>query len=183
MPIPALAANIAWEFTFSFIYPAPGVQRVINHAWLGLDAVIVYQAFRFGRTQAENIWRGRAYYLSLAATLITGFFIVILFAREFHDYQGVYLAFGQNLTMSILFIAMLMRRSTAERSGVEGQSLYIAIFKMAGTALSSALFFMRMPQSQLLNFLYVAIFAFDLAYCLLLHARLKTLGERIWSRI
>lgn len=183
MPIPALAANIAWEGLFAFIYPAPEPQRAINIAWVGLDAIILFQAFRFGPSQRENIWRGWGYYIGLGASLICALFIAIQFTVEFHDYLGVYLAFGQNLMMSILFIAMLQRRASDGAAGVEGQSLYIAIFKMLGTGLSSILFHLKLPHSGLLNFTYVAILVFDLIYVALLYRRFKQLSPKVWARI
>jgi hypothetical protein len=67
--------------------------------------------------------------------------------------------------------------------GVEGQSIYVALFKMAGTLLPSVLFFLRFPTSLLLNFLYVTIFVFDLVYAILLYAKHRELGMNPWTRV
>ena len=80
-------------------------------------------------------------------------------------------AFGQNLMMSVLFIAMLLKRKN-----LSGQSIYIALFKMLGTVLPSILFFLRFPGSVLLNFLYVAIFGFDAIYLGMLYVKHRELG-------
>ena len=65
---------------------------------------------------------------SIYALVATGFVIIYLMHYEFEDYWGaIYSAFAQNLVMSILFIAMLVRRDN-----VEGQSMYIALFKWLG---------------------------------------------------
>jgi hypothetical protein len=50
MPLPALAGNLAWEFTFSCLLPprAPAIYN--NVVWLALDLVILVQLIRFGKT-------------------------------------------------------------------------------------------------------------------------------------
>src|SRR5215208_1235197 len=76
--------------------------------------------------------------------------------------DGAYSAFGQNLMMSILFLTMLYSRGT-----MRGQSVWIAVLKMGGTALASFSFYLFNPDydgSILLPFLYVAIFIFDGIY-------------------
>jgi hypothetical protein len=80
--------------------------------------------------------------------------------------------------MSVLFVAMLLRRQD-----IKGQSIYIALGKMFGTLLPSILFFLRFPNSPLLNFLYVSIFIFDLIYVVLLYAKHKDLGINPWTRV
>ena len=78
--------------------------------------------------------------------------------------------------MSVLFVAMLLRRQD-----IKGQSIYIALGKIVGTLLPSILFFLRFPNSPLLNFLYVCIFIFDLIYVVLLYAKHKDLGINPWT--
>jgi hypothetical protein len=97
--------------------------------------------------------------------------------REFKDWNGKYAAFGQNLMMSALFVTMLIKRNS-----VAGQSLYIALFKMTGTLFASILFFRLVPSSALMNFLYLAIFIFDLIYVVLLYRMLRRDGANPWSR-
>lgn len=93
---------------------------------------------------------------------MTAFSLVLFISLEFHDLEGSYAAFGQNLLMSVLFIDMLYRRKS-----LRGQSLGIAISKMVGTALASLAFVLyadRFRGSALMGFLYVSIFAYDLVY-------------------
>jgi hypothetical protein len=59
--------------------------------------------------------------------------------------------------------------------------MYIALFKMAGSLLASILFFRRNRSSYLLNFLYVAILAFDVIYVLMLYAKHLGLGVNPWA--
>jgi hypothetical protein len=173
MPITALCANISWEFIFSFLYPHAAPQNYINVVWFVLDLVIVFQALRFGRVAFERAW---LFYPAFILGLVVSFGTILAITLEFSDWDGKYAAFGQNLMMSVLFVAMLLKRRD-----VKGQSIYIALFKMAGTLLPSILFFLRFPNSSLLNFLYVSIFVFDLIYAVLLYAKHKELGIDPWK--
>jgi hypothetical protein len=173
MPITALCANISWEFIFSFFYPHAAPQNYINVVWFVLDLVIVFQVLRFGRVAFERAW---LFYPAFILGLVVSFGTILAITIEFSDWDGKYAAFGQNLMMSVLFVAMLLKRRD-----VKGQSIYIALFKMAGTLLPSILFFLRFPNSSLLNFLYVSIFVFDLIYAVLLYAKHKELGMDPWK--
>ena len=175
MPIAALCANISWEFIFSFLYPHDPPQNYITMVWFAFDLVIVFQTLRFGSVAFEPAW---LFYPAFILCLFVSFGAILAITVEFNDWDGKYAAFGQNLMMSVLFVAMLLKRQN-----VKGQSIYIALFKMAGTLLPSILFFLRYPNSPLLNFLYVSIFVFDLIYAVLLYAKHRELGINPWTRV
>ena len=81
-------------------------------------------------------------------------------------FKGVYPAFGQNLMMSLLFIILLFKRNS-----LRGQSIYIAVFKMLGTGLTSIHYYLFEPITQsslILPALYVSIFIFDIVYIYLI---------------
>jgi hypothetical protein len=174
MPITALCANISWEFIFSFMIPHDRPQNYINVVWFVFDLVIVFQTLRFGRVVFEP---RRLFYPAFLLGLVTSFGVILAITYEFSDWDGKYAAFGQNLMMSVLFIAMLLKRGNAS-----GQSVYIALFKMLGTMLPSILFFLRFPASVLLTFLYVSIFVFDIIYLVMLYAKHRELGINPWTR-
>ncbi|HEY7168199.1 MAG TPA: hypothetical protein VIB79_26815 [Candidatus Binatia bacterium] len=175
MPLAALCANVSWEFIFSFIYPHEPPQSYINLTWFLFDLVILFQTLQFGQRAFAP---SNLFYPALTSGLLLSFCVILGISQEFADRDGKYAAFGQNLMMSILFIAMLVRRP-----GVEGQSVYIALFKLLGTLLPSILFHLRFPRSFLLNVLYVAIFVFDLAYLLMLYRRHTSLALNPWARV
>jgi hypothetical protein len=175
MPITALCANISWEFIFSFLYPHDPPQNYISMVWFAFDLIIVLQTLRFGRVAFEPAW---LFYPAFILGLLVSFGAILAITVQFNDWDGKYSAFGQNLMMSVLFVAMLLKRQN-----VKGQSIYIALFKMAGTLLPSILFFLRYPNSPLLNFLYVSIFVFDLIYAVLLYAKHRELGINPWRRV
>lgn len=177
MPIAALCANISWEFIFSFIYLHEPPQNYVNVAWFVFDLVIVFQALRFGKAVLGREMPADIFYPAFFLALILSFCLILALTYEFHDWEGRYAAFGQNLMMSILFVSMLQKRGD-----VSGQSVYVALFKMLGTLLPSILFFLRYPSSVLLNVLYVSIFIFDLIYLVLLYEKHRQAGINPWSR-
>ena len=177
MPMAALCLNISWEFIFSFVYPHQGLQRYIDMIWFGLDLVIVYQYLRFGQRGNLSIWRKKLFYPIFIAILATSFGIILFTTTEFNNMQGDYTAFGQNLLMSILFIFMLL-----DQEGTDGQSIYIALFKMLGTLSASMIVFLGMPTSGLMVFYCIAILIFDLLYTVLLYWKSRTLGINPWRR-
>lgn len=178
MPLAALAANIAWEAIFSFLLPHKPPQLQVNRVWFLFDLGLVWQALRHGRAEMPYPWLQKNFRWVAAGTFLCGFLGVWTTTWQFQDWDGMYAAFGQNLMMSILFVAMLLRRDD-----IRGQSLWIGIAKMVGTVLPSILFHLKYPDAPLLNFLYVAIFLFDLLYCAILFDRIRTTGESPWKRL
>jgi len=161
MPLIALCANISWEFIFSFIFPHTPPQLFINYLWFGLDSIIVIQFLKYGKKEFLYLSSKRLYSIFLVL-LGAEFSIILVSGITIGEYKGVYSAFGQNLVMSILFIIMLFKRNS-----LRGQSIYIAIFKMLGTALTSLHYYMYEPITQsslILPSLFVSIFIFDIVY-------------------
>ncbi len=166
MPLAALCANLSWEFIFSFVFPQGPVQRPVNVVWFSLDLIILYQLLRFGPHEFPRLAK-RLFYGMVALVLLMAFFTVVSITLEFEDFDGAYSAFGQNLMMSVLFIAMLYSRGS-----LRGQSLTIALTKMGGTTLASVafLFFsVGYERSVLLPFLYCSILLFDVLYVAMLY--------------
>lgn len=179
MPLAALCANISWEAIFSFIHPHSIPQVYINYIWFLLDVFIVLQFLKFGLSEFPTLSNKQFYTVFLTA-LATSFGMVLSITYEFNDWQGAYAAFGQNLMMSILFIVMLFRRSD-----LRGQSIYIALFKMLGTALSSLAFYLYASVSQgsvLLPFLFISIFVYDLIYVGMIYQKYREYGIPLWRR-
>jgi hypothetical protein len=160
MPIVALCANLSWEFIFSFVRPHTGAQRIVDVVWLCLDLVIAYTALRFGPREFPYLRRALCY-ACFGGTLVLAYLGVDLVSREFDHGRGTYAAFGQNLMMSGLFLAML-----ASRRGLRGQSPWIAAAKLVGTAFASVAIwgYGNHQGSLLLPYLYVGNAVLDAAY-------------------
>lgn len=168
MPLAALCANISWEAIFAFVHPHSPPQLYINYAWFGLDFVIAFQFLKFGKSEFTFLSLGQ-FYVIFGFALVLSFCAILFITYEFQDWNGAYAAFGQNLMMSVLFLWMYFARND-----LRGQSIYIALFKMLGTGVSSLAFYLYQPisrDSYLMPFLYVAIFICDLAYTLLVYRR------------
>lgn len=160
MPIVAVCVNISWEFIFTFLIPHEMPQSYINAGWLLLDLFILGQLLTFWRSdfpKLDNV----VFYPFTVSALLASFGLIYTMAVQF-DNCGAYSAFGQNFLMSILFMIMLFQRNS-----LVGQSVYIALVKLAGTALASLSAFLFVPlarQSAVLQYLFFAILLFDLSY-------------------
>ena len=162
MPLVALCANVSWEFIFSFVYPHGPVQRPVNIVWFLLDLILLFQLLRYGPREFARLSK-RSFYAVFTLALAISFCAILSTTYEFDYWDGAYSAFGQNLLMSALFIAMLYARGTLLR----GQSVYIGLSKMLGTGLASLAFYLYSPLSAgslPLPFFYVAILVLDLVY-------------------
>jgi hypothetical protein len=177
MPLAALCANISWEGIFSFIYPHSPPQLYINYVWFLIDVVIVMQILKYGRLEFPSLSK-KKFIAMLLFALATCFGLVYSITREFNDWQGAYAAFGQNLMMSVLFIIMLFNRND-----LRGQSIFIALFKMLGTAISSLAFYLYQPIAQgsfILPFLFISIFVYDLIYVILIYQKSHEINIHVW---
>jgi len=173
MPMAALCANISWEAIFAFVTPHGTPQLYVNYVWFGLDSVIVLQFLKYGKKEFSNIshWQ---FYAVFTLGLLIAIPMILTVNYEMGDSAGAYAAFGQNLMMSVLFVTMIMNRK-----GIEGQSFYIALFKMIGTGLSSLAFYQFRPSTQdsvLLPLLFVSIFIFDLIYTVAIYRKSRKYG-------
>jgi hypothetical protein len=150
IPFFALALNFAWEtlYTyFGFRINGLDVQNVFSALWLTFDIGILYTYFKFGskyfpklRTLTPTLAQSErelsagdsdktAFIGWSILGIVTAFALEYSFVREFGVAKGApYSAFMQNLLMSVLFIAMLVRRGNRE-----GQSMTIAVNKWIGT--------------------------------------------------
>ena len=179
MPLIALCANISWEFIFSFVLPSSPPQLFINYLWFGLDVIIVFQFFKYHKNEFSALSSGKIY-AAFGMLTITAFSVILSGAVFLGDLKGVYAAFGQNLLMSVLFIAMFFKRGNTLR----GQSIFIAAFKLLGTGLTSIHFYLFEPVSQssiVLPFLFISIFFFDLLYAILILKQYKRNNKSLFA--
>lgn len=195
MPLAALALNVCWEGIFSFLY-MPDDPRV-TIAWgscFVLDVFIAVQVYRFGRRDFPHPWVQRHWTVLFALALVTAFTSLMGFTAQFHDRLGWFTGFLQNLIMSILFVAMIIRRDS-----IAGQSLYIALGKFLGTfvafilaihwapAFGTAVVDHQLraptPMPPLVPWIYPTIFVFDLLYVYLVYQKCRREGVNPWRRL
>lgn len=178
MPLVALCANLSWEFIFAFLHPHGPPQIYVDRTWFILDVLIFLQALRYGPAAFGSGPIAKYFYPILFLALAMSFAAVLTLTYEFQDFRGRYAAFSQNLMMSVMFVFMLLSRDS-----LNGQSLYIAVFKMLGTLLASILFYLLFPASPFLTFLYLGILLFDGLYIVQVFARAKASGADPWLRV
>ncbi|MFF5532589.1 hypothetical protein ACFY71_08910 [Streptomyces cinerochromogenes] len=163
MPVVAFATNISWEFMFVFVRPPSGVMHVVNIVWFCFDLAIGYTVVRHGRDEFPYLPRP-LYLPALAALLALAYPGMDFASEQFDEGGGAITAFGSNLAMSAMFLAML-----AARRGTRGQSTGIALTKLLGTACAS-LAMLTDPglaprhDTALMHYLYAGCLLLDLAY-------------------
>lgn len=194
VPWPAICLNITWELLFCLncpvvppsvalcasaratpacpspivtLCPPPGtLVSCILWSWLALDAVILYQAVRFGgegkgtQTVAKRV-------VTLAAGVAAAFGFHVAFIPFYADVGGTQDAWFINAVMSALFLAL-----ADERPDRRGLAWSAAWMKMLGSGLNVvgmlvgglANFVPGHTSFTLLIFLFAAVFAMDCAY-------------------
>ncbi len=195
MPLSAFALNICWEGIFSFVY-MPTDPRVLV-AWgtcFLLDVAILVQVYRYGRDDFPTP-AVRAHWTAIVALALVSAFVVLMgFTAQFGDKLGWFTGFLQNLLMSVLFVAMLVRRGS-----VAGQSLYIALGKFLGTFVAFLLAIRwspafgtavvdhvlraPTPMPPLVIWIYPLIFFFDVLYVALVYKACRAEGKNPWRRL
>jgi hypothetical protein len=171
IPLVAICSNFAWEILASFAWTAPiRLWHVGAVLWMGFDAVIVFQLFRYGRAQ-QTIPEIQRYYLPvLLGTFALAFAGQYTFTRFYPDPLGFEDAYLINTTMSVLFVFMYFVRRQRDN-----YTYGIAWLKMFGTGLTSLGLITLLPELYpgrpnfaFMHFLYATIFALDALYVLLL---------------
>lgn len=176
IPLFALSLNLAWEFTFSFIYP-PGdllFAKIIFLTWLLLDLIILYTFFKYGYKSRKyiGIISKKSLYIFTMFILVCSILFMILSVNDFSilfnndiTQTSGFIANIQNLIMSILFVSMLLNRGNTS-----GQSIYIAIFKWMGTLTVAILKFTNMLPSITTELFIIALIQFfDILYIYLIY--------------
>lgn len=139
MPLWALGLNFAWEVIYSFsdiVWQVHGklegmvlAQTVVNVFWAGLDVIILYTFFKYGKKGWNKLLPEKWFVPYGLLVLVCSFTLQIVFIVEFGFVMAAkYAAFLQNLLMSVLFIGMYLKRGS-----MEGQSLLLAVAKWIGT--------------------------------------------------
>lgn len=176
MPLFALALNLAWEFTFSFIYPPENLlmARIMFILWLILDLIILYTFFKYGYENLKYknlITKKELNIFSILDILFSIIFIIlfvndisILYENSIVQASG-FIANLQNLIMSILFVNMILNRGNTL-----GQSIFIAIFKWIGTlAIAILKFSNKLPSTNTELLIIMLIQVFDIIYIHLIY--------------
>jgi hypothetical protein len=130
MPVVALCGNLSWEIINSFTAPPLGSVRPFPVVWLSIDAVIAWQAVKYGPAQFPRLSKRVCYGffgLTLLFTFVATFELNKVFADYYRDHWGLYGAFVANVLMAALFLYMFYSRGSSA-----GQSVPIAVCMLLG---------------------------------------------------
>ncbi|MBB5155615.1 transmembrane-type terpene cyclase [Saccharopolyspora phatthalungensis] len=203
MPVAALAANLSWESIYGFILdPLADHIHILSIPCFFIDLVIAWQVFKYGAKDFAAPLVRKYFRLIVVVAIAIAFPVVYLAFLEFNDPLGEYTGFGINFMMSILFVAMFLRRDS-----IAGQSMYIAVGKWLGTLfawiataltvttsqtqpvpeslwsfLAGSVTHSEYPLTPLINLLYLVVFIVDIVYIGLLHQRIRQQGLSPWRR-
>jgi hypothetical protein len=174
VPLVALGLNFGWEFAYAFILPNPPTQKVVDVTWVALDAVILRQAFRYGRKDHPDLSQGEFTGLVWAMVVATTLFEIAL-GHDLADPYGIYAGIGINMYMSFAYVTMLRRRGSSV-----GQSMHIAVAKCVGSLAAEAMFVAMFPDRWLLAFMAAISVVVDIVYIRLLYAQIVSEGQPVW---
>ena len=196
MPLIPLALNIAWEFLIAVVYGghSSGIVVVTQIAWIVLDALIVVTFLLYGyRHYKEAFGISRPVFWFTTVVAFAGSAVVMTLGIQFFaDFDtwfnrdvmdsAKFIAFIQNLVISIAFVVMLwLRRSS------EGQSFWIAVTKLIGTPLTVGWSYVLVAHDgdniAFMASIVALILLFDLWYCVLIYRQLQSEGRNPFARL
>lgn len=187
IPMISLCLNLAWDISGAFILPSPLIQEILNIGFVIANTIITIQLFLYWRSDFKDLKATEFWYFWVMAIAFS-FCIILIGSVELND-PGIYkVGFIDNFINSALFIVMFYRRD-----GLLGQSIYIGLSKMIGTAaVSLSWFIFPWPGTEgpwqadggtwLMPFLYAGIFIMDITYVYLVYQRGKEMNIDVWRR-
>jgi hypothetical protein len=182
LPLVAIVMNFTWELQYSLVQPPrcdDGTVDVVKAgmilAWAALDAVIVWQLFRYGRAQQTIDDIRKHFPLIVVGSLLLAAAGNLTFARFHPDEAAPLSGVMINFVMSLLFIFLLFARPAAQGIGW-GASL----FRVAGNSLIffANIFLLQESRPSMRGFvlfLFAGTALFDLIFLTLLYTRRRPL--------
>ncbi|MGL4913726.1 MAG: hypothetical protein ACRC3Y_14995 [Romboutsia sp.] len=173
MPFVAMCINLSWEFVFAFIYKTDIFHQIVCLIWFVLDLIIVCTFLKYGYKDFKKKYSLSkiSFFTLIIFTIISSFIFMllapldfsVLFNGDLFQTAG-FIAYFQNLLMSILFVLMFL-----ERRNLNGQSILIALFKWLGTSCVGITKFIGLaPSNPTELFIIFLIQVFDILYLFLL---------------
>jgi hypothetical protein len=175
IPAYLVAVNFAWEFSLTFVLEQTPSQRQINFLWVLFNAVLLYQALRYGPRDYPAL-SARVFRWSFLGVLLWAAVMVVVGANEFHDREGMYTGMIIQVPLSAAFLLMLKRRGSSV-----GQSMQLAAAKLVGSLFAGLTAFVLYPSHHLLQVLVPTYVVLDIAYVVLLRRTMRLEGRPPWA--
>ncbi|MDH3352701.1 MAG: hypothetical protein OEM51_14235, partial [Gammaproteobacteria bacterium] len=173
IPIVAVCLNFSWEAIFAVFRPPltsagdldlPKLSMFIG--WMVIDAIIVYQCFRYGKQQQTVAAIKRFFNTGLVICLLIAAVWMWTFTDQIHDSSGHMTAYTINLIMSMLFVDMFFRRPDLRNHSYSGA--WLKFFATGVISLANGIVMAEKGVNSYFLFLMISVFTFDLLYILLL---------------
>jgi hypothetical protein len=178
LPLAAIVMNFTWELQYSLLQPprcdngsVDVVKVSIILAWVVLDAVIVWQLFRYGRAEQSIPEVRRHFPAVVLVSLILAALGNLTFARFHPTASAPFSGLIINFVMSLLFVFLLFGRPK-----LRGISWGAALFRVAGNSVIflANIFLLRGDGAGVRDFalfLFAGTALFDLIFLKLLYGR------------
>ncbi len=174
IPAGAVAANVAWEFVWGFIFGSTmGRAFTWGYAlWCLQDVFITYSTFKYGHKQIANPHLRRWFKPALAFGIVAWGVAIYFFVYDHYDNgYGAITGYILNVMMSALYILLLLQGNARDFSPLVGWS------KMIGTGLLSVFGYIVNSHNLFLMSLCAITLFLDLVYIALLHTRRPSRGD------
>jgi hypothetical protein len=163
MPALAGAANIGWEFVWTFVFETD-MGKIADWAyvaWFLIDIYIFWALIKWGDKQGWAPSIKRHYKPMVISAAVSFGLLFWLYRISGHqDYGiGALTAFMDNFMMSVLFLFMLARLTD-----VRGLAPSVAWMKMIGTGTNTVFMILRFPADHFLHALGIGLFVCDVIY-------------------
>jgi len=173
MPVFVAAANLAWEFVWSFFYN-PETGKLFALSYIGaffLDVWIFWHVLKYGTkqiSQAPEEIKKLFVPLSVINLIAWGFICYFFVSLGYDDNIGATSGYMLNFMISVLYLVLIF-----SMKDVSGFSKLVAWGKMLGTGLISVSMFMIFPQNYLIHTLAILCLILDCIYIVILNKRKK----------
>jgi hypothetical protein len=178
LPLAAIVMNFTWELQYSLLQPprcdngsVDVVKVSMILAWVVLDAVIVWQLFRYGRAEQSIPEVQRHFPAVVLVSLMLAALGNLTFARFHPAAAAPFSGLIINFVMSLLFVFLLFGRPN-----LRGISWGAALFRVAGNSVIffANIFLLRQTGPGVRDFalfLFAGTALFDLIFLTLLYGR------------
>lgn len=185
VPLTAMCWNISWEVLFAFVYPPDYLLIFVgNVLWVVFDLIILGIAWKYAPSEFPEGWPRRCVRPGIVLGLVMATVLQVPIAHEYHDMKGYLTGWMAAFMMSVLYLAMLLRRNN-----LKGQSFWIACAMLLGNfwAWVWVVYYPNNPPDAVINpainhLFFVATCSFNALYAVAVYIRSRELGINPWKR-
>lgn len=176
-PYIAVGTNVTWDFVYAFVFHIQPVQDIISTLYFIIEAILLVQVFQYGHKDAPSTMSRNSFRMMIVGMVLFGLAAHTAAAWDFAD-PGGYTGFATTLLTSLSFLLILNRRQSTA-----GQTMYIAVVKMIGTAAAAAGFAALYPTRMLLWVFFTTMVVIDIVYVVQLYRRFLAEGLSPWRKV